>query len=36
MLGLGIRVDAVLIARGKLLVNVWSPSLAARAAEQEA
>ena len=36
MLGLGIRVDAVLIAKGKLLVNVWSPSLAARAAEQEA
>ena len=36
MLDLGIRVDAVLIAKDELSVNVWSPSLAARAAEQEA
>jgi site-specific DNA recombinase len=31
MLSLGIRVDAVLLAKGNLSVNVWSPDLAARA-----
>jgi hypothetical protein len=35
MLDLGIRVDAVLIAKGELSVNVWSPSLAASANDQD-
>ena len=34
MLGLDIRVDAVLIAKGELSAYVWSPSLDARANEQ--